>query len=254
MLFRSHGAVVVEDAAQGIGGSWRGRALGAHGALSVLSFGRGKGNTSGGGGALLVHDERYAGQLPEVPAGGAGLVAVAKTGVQYLLARPGLYAIPASLPFLGLGETHYHPPHPAAGMGASGFGVLSRSVLEVGWSTEARRAAAAAYREALGPAARPAAPEPGRGEGGYLRFPLVLAKPDSLPPAAAELGILPGYPTALADLPGFGTKVASTGEVPGARLLARQLVTLPTQRQVRPDDRQRIIACVRPLSGDPPSR
>lgn len=244
-----HGAVVVEDAAQGIGGSWRGRPLGAHGALSVLSFGRGKGNTSGGGGALLVHDARYAGQLPELPPGGAGMVAVAKTGVQYLLARPALYAIPASLPFLGLGETHYHPPHPAAGMPAGGFGILSRSVLEVAWSTGARRAAAASYRQALGAAARPAAPDPGRGDGGYLRFPLVLARQDSLPPGAAALGVLPGYPTALADLPGFGTKVAITGEVPGARLLARQLVTLPTQRQVTAKDREAIVALLRQLVG-----
>ncbi len=34
-----------------------GRPAGAHGALGVLSFGRGKGVTGGKGGALLVNDE-----------------------------------------------------------------------------------------------------------------------------------------------------------------------------------------------------
>ena len=48
------GAVLIEDAAQGAGASLRGRPLGGFGDLSVLSFGRGKGNTAGRGGALLA--------------------------------------------------------------------------------------------------------------------------------------------------------------------------------------------------------
>ncbi|MET0399208.1 MAG: DegT/DnrJ/EryC1/StrS family aminotransferase, partial [Longimicrobiaceae bacterium] len=49
-----HGALLVEDAAQGHGASWHGRPLGSLGDLSVLSFGRGKGWTGGRGGALLA--------------------------------------------------------------------------------------------------------------------------------------------------------------------------------------------------------
>ena len=48
-----HGALVIEDAAQGHGATWRGRALGTLGRISTLSFGRGKGWTGGGGGAVL---------------------------------------------------------------------------------------------------------------------------------------------------------------------------------------------------------
>src|SRR5439155_325596 len=48
------GAAVIEDAAQGFGASWLGRPLGSLGAVSVLSFGRGKGWTGGRGGALLA--------------------------------------------------------------------------------------------------------------------------------------------------------------------------------------------------------
>ena len=44
------GAWLIEDAAQGAGASFRGRALGAFGDLSMLSFGRGKGVTAGRGG------------------------------------------------------------------------------------------------------------------------------------------------------------------------------------------------------------
>ena len=52
-LAAAHGAAVIEDAAQGAWGTLLGKRLGSFGPLSVLSFGRGKGMTGGGGGALL---------------------------------------------------------------------------------------------------------------------------------------------------------------------------------------------------------
>jgi dTDP-4-amino-4,6-dideoxygalactose transaminase len=48
-----HGIPVIEDAAQGAGGTVRGMRLGSLGDVSILSFGRGKGTTCGSGGALL---------------------------------------------------------------------------------------------------------------------------------------------------------------------------------------------------------
>jgi dTDP-4-amino-4,6-dideoxygalactose transaminase len=51
-----HGLQVVEDAAQGVGSSYRGRALGSLGALGALSFHETKNVISGEGGALLVND------------------------------------------------------------------------------------------------------------------------------------------------------------------------------------------------------
>jgi len=51
-----HGLAVVEDAAQGIMSTYKGRALGAIGALGALSFHETKNIISGEGGALLVND------------------------------------------------------------------------------------------------------------------------------------------------------------------------------------------------------
>ena len=52
------GLLVIEDAAQGMGAKWRGRALGTIGQLGCLSFHETKNVVSGEGGALLVNDDR----------------------------------------------------------------------------------------------------------------------------------------------------------------------------------------------------
>jgi dTDP-4-amino-4,6-dideoxygalactose transaminase len=57
-LADDRGLLLVEDAAQCIGASWGGRALGTFGALGALSFHETKNVSCGEGGALLINDER----------------------------------------------------------------------------------------------------------------------------------------------------------------------------------------------------
>lgn len=52
--------LVIEDAAQGVMSSYKGRALGAIGHMSAYSFHETKNVISGEGGALLINDERFA--------------------------------------------------------------------------------------------------------------------------------------------------------------------------------------------------
>lgn len=59
-IARRHGLQVVEDAAQGVMASYKGRALGALGTLGAFSFHETKNVISGEGGALLVNDEALA--------------------------------------------------------------------------------------------------------------------------------------------------------------------------------------------------
>ncbi len=54
-----HRLAVVEDAAQGVGATWRGRPLGGIGTFGALSFHETKNIISGEGGALLVNDAAH---------------------------------------------------------------------------------------------------------------------------------------------------------------------------------------------------
>ena len=59
-IARRHGLMVIEDAAQGLGASYRARPLGSLGELAALSFHETKNVISGEGGALLVNAPRLA--------------------------------------------------------------------------------------------------------------------------------------------------------------------------------------------------
>lgn len=58
-IARERGLFVVEDAAQGLGASYKGRALGSIGTFGALSFHASKNVIAGEGGALLVNDPQY---------------------------------------------------------------------------------------------------------------------------------------------------------------------------------------------------
>ena len=56
-----HNLLVIEDAAQGLFASWRGRPLGTIGALGAISFHETKNVISGEGGALIINDPELVG-------------------------------------------------------------------------------------------------------------------------------------------------------------------------------------------------
>jgi hypothetical protein len=238
-LADEYGAVLIEDAAQGAGGSWRSKPLGSWGDLGVLSFGRGKGRTGGGGGALLANSPRgisILADLPAIPRAGGGAAKISRLAAQWAFGRPSLYGIPASLPFLGLGETTYKEPWEPRGMSTG-----PAAALLVNWGPSKMEED---LRRAHGPAgfgcqidggshlAGYLLPIPGKyGSAvsiGWLRIPVITTCEVSTLQQARR-GVQRGYPTTLADI--LETNfVDEAKDRPGATKLARMLATFPVHR------------------------
>jgi dTDP-4-amino-4,6-dideoxygalactose transaminase len=242
-------AVVIEDAAQAAGATIHNRPAGAHASLAVLSFGRGKGLTGGSGGALLAHDEVSARVLERVRASlrepRRGLPELLALTAQWLLENPSLYAFPAALPFLRLGETIYRAPRAARAPSAASSSVIAATWALAEREVEVRRRNAERLSIALGrqPDLEPIRRSP-RAQPGYLRLP-VLASARGVRSAAGasarRLGIVRGYPRALCDLEGFATRCLNRGAAfPGSRMLAERLCTLPTHGRLADVDLRRL--------------
>ena len=244
-LAREVGAVVIEDAAQAVGARLGGRPAGALGRFGVLSFGRGKGITGGGGGALLGNERDTAESLRildgNLASGGWGARNLITSGAQWLLARPAIYGLPSSLPFLRLGQTVYRPPHAPARPSAVSLGILTHTYAASGEESAVRKAHARRLLDAVqgSPVLRGYGAPPGM-EAGYLRLPVHAAASVGAAVRSADarrLGVWPSYPLALVDLPGFSERrVEVSQNYRGARELARGLVTLPTHSRLGPDD------------------
>ncbi len=240
-LAEGAGILLIEDAAQGIGGSIDERPLGALGDLGVLSFGRGKGLTGGGGGALLPNtpagQEALLALSPQLGAGPGEVRTLAAAMVQCTLARPALYGIPASLPFLRLGETVYREPEAPAGISSAAAGILRATAGLVWAEADRRRANAEWFRSQLGESIR--FPGGGIGRSGYLRLPaLGEDAPARAAASGAALGIMPGYPKVLNAL----SLSSDTAErFPGAECLVASLITVPVHGLLGPVDRERIV-------------
>lgn len=250
-LAARHGATVIEDAAQSHGSLLGDARPGSFTESAVLSFGRGKGWTGSAGGALLLRGalarDRDGGVADEArhahDAGPPLDRSVARAGgllvraaAQALLSRPDVYGLPASFPWLHLGETRYHPPREPAGMN----GLAATLAL----ATEAASSAEAAVRRRHGEELRDRLE---RASGcrtirrvpsavpGYLRFPLRLSPDVAIEVRArgARLGIGAAYPATLDRVAPLAERLrAPSGPMPGAAALVRELVTLPTHSRV----------------------
>jgi perosamine synthetase len=246
-LAREHGAAVIEDAAQGAWGSLRGTRLGAFGPLAVLSFGRGKGMTGGGGGALLATGERapdaLTGARERVGAPASSLRTLALTTAQWALGRPALYALPSAIPSLHLGETIYHPAHDPRSITAASASLVRAALLRADADLAVRRRNAGI----LGLTARSSsdihAIQPIEGaEPGYLRFPVRLAESRTKNRDQPALGVMHGYPDTLADLRELRPSVVGDERLSGARELQRSIVTLPTHSMLSERDLMKLCS------------
>jgi dTDP-4-amino-4,6-dideoxygalactose transaminase len=253
-LAREYGVTLIEDAAQGQGARWRNAPLGSLGEISILSFGRGKGWTGGGGGALLLRGTFRGKAIFPATAGGGRLAGSVGAIAQWMLARPSIYGIPRSIPALGLGETRYHAPDPTASISpfsaALAMELSGAAIAEAehrGRVGEMYLKALSARRDAQAPLLDEAASP------GWLRFPVrvrggaaaLAGRMDLL-----RLGIGQSYPSTLAELGPLADRIVlSQTPLPGAAELVRDLITLPTHSVALKSSDQESISTLSNLHG-----
>lgn len=256
-LARRVGALVVEDAAQAMGGISKGRRLGALGDAGFFSLGRGKNITCGSGGIVLTKSETLAPALRReystLPAEPLGHVtrSLASLAAMRVFIQPWLYWFPASLPFLHLGETFFCPEFPEWRLSPVKAALLSRWRERLEWSNQLRRrnAQELAARIASRHAVRPTDPSTWPT---HLRFPLMMGTPEAkrelcMISHRKGLGFSPSYPTAIDAIPALAGRFGSS-RYPGATTVASRLVTLPVHHLVNRSDVERSAQAARVFS------
>lgn len=253
----SAGAILIEDAAQGIGTSTDQGPGGSLGTATILSFGRGKGWTGGGGGALLLRGDE-ASRLGDITVPEASKLtsmrSLAVTTAAWVFGRPRLYRIPTSIPGLGLGETRYREPRPPSSIPSFSAALGRRTAAGATAVIAGRLRTARRLVEDLRAGAsdecqwRSCEPLGGYASASFLRLPVLMVSPQaasSLVRRGKGRGIASAYPRPLHRLPQAEPLVVpGHGRLEGSEVLASSLVTLPTHRWVRPSDIRSLSALV----------
>ena len=229
-MCRPGGTFVVEDAAQAFGFRRGDDWLGTEGDVGFFSFGRGKTVSACGGGAIVTNSPELGKALQQewqktggpFPVG--GVLSLAKAALISALVRPQVYWIPAHMPFLGIGETHYSTDFVVDRMSGAQAGLLA-SWKERAAAMNQARIARLSQLAAVAGALAPKADAP------CLRLPVLCssrAERDLLCEAGsrAGLGIVPMYPSALNGIPALSALLGGS-RYPGAEAVAERLLTVP---------------------------
>jgi len=257
-ISRDSGAFLVDDAAQCLGAALHGKACGTFGDAGFYSLGRGKNITAMGGGILVTHREdltelirQEVGQIPVSPTTSACSAAVSALFYGMML-RPSRYWILDRVPFLGLGASRFEPHFPIAQLSPYQRRLAGRILPLLDLYNGHRRNVAEWLRRGIEGVEGVEIPHPVPGaEPIYLRFP-ILARDETQRSRLlrrlrhAGIAASASYPTAIGNIPGIDSYLAQDQQpCPGARSIAKRIITLPTHPYVTPLDVEKIVAIIR---------
>src|SRR5262249_19528778 len=248
-LCERKGIVVVEDAAQAMGGRSGGRLLGTLGDVAFFSLGRGKNLTCGSGGIILAKSlsiaklikAEYA-TLQDPPLGHVLRNWVEMVFMSVFI-HPALYWLPAGLPFLRLGETRFYTDYPMYRMDEVCAHQLQGWERRLGRANQERTAHANWLINGLDLQAREVEPITGK-EAIYLRLPVLVGDRETKEAVCRHsrkvgAGLSPNYPTTIQEISELAGQLANR-KCPGAQEVVDRLVTLPTHQFVTEPDRLKI--------------
>ena len=256
-ISQPHGAAVVDDAAQAMGAARDGELAGARGTVGLFSLDKGKNVSAIDGGLIVSRDPDVVavidGVLAALAAPGARHVATdaAKAVAYFVLLRPWLYWLPASMPGLQLGTTPFTMDFPLEGYSRTlaALAVPALDRLDAFTAALARRAARLLDGLADAPGVRTLTPIAGA-EPVFLRLPVLAdsaARRDTWLRRLNDAGIgaTASYPACLADVPEVRAgAIGADAPLPGGREVAARILTLPTHPFVSSSDIARIVDLV----------
>lgn len=253
-LLQGTGIVLIEDAAQAMGGQVNGRLMGTVGDLGLFSLGRGKVICTVKGGILITNNGEIGAALKKVsrdlasyPARQKGELLLQAAVIAAFL-HPRFYWLPAGLPWLKLGETVFDPTFPIYALSGIQAGLAHNWQHKLATFRRLRRAHAEVLLTELA-RLHVASPLPREAAGNGPRLPIFL-EDESTRQALLDasrrrgLGLARTYPDAVDGIPYFHD-APWHGAFPQAHQLSRRTLTLPIHPLIAARDLQRLITLLR---------
>jgi perosamine synthetase len=224
---------LVEDVAQAMGCTFRGKKLGTFGDAAFFSLGRGKNLTCGAGGIVVTSSESIANaiepfyqELPSDPLLN-NILEYLKLLVMSVFLHPLLYCIPSSIKFLELGKTYFYIDYKM-----SRFSRVKAWLMK-GWQNRLELANNVREKNSQ------IVTQINTGIS-YLRIPYICSSRNIADNLLAEsrkhgLGIVGMYPSAICEIPDI-TEYYSVADYAAAVSIAPRLVTLPSHQMLNKTD------------------
>jgi len=239
------GVFVIDDAAQAMGATYKGKALGTFGDAGIFSLSRGKNITTIDGGIIITDSEKIAAELSKLELKKAGLLGrlnlIFKAMIMSLLLRPHFYWIPQGLPFLKLGLSVFSTEFGLKEFTGVQAGIGRRMLRRLKQINEGRKKKAGGLMAGLSGCNGVKFPRQIAGsEPVFLRLPVRFNRIDDC--GKTGLGIVRSYPYPLNEIDALRPHLVPDGRnFPGAKEFSRRVWTLPTHGYVQQIDMKNII-------------
>lgn len=259
-ISRKRRLLLIEDCAHGLGATYKGKKLGAIGDAAFFSFGRDKVVSSVWGGAAVIRGS-YKDEARRLKTYHDSLAMPGYFWILQQLLHPVVFSVILPLYTLGLGKILLvilqklgllsYPVYPEEKLGGQPVDfpsrypnalslILERQLRKLDRFIAEREAVALYYMHALHHPVPPNDIKPG-----FLRYPILVAKPDRIMSEAKTAGILLGnwYRDVIAPH-GVDMSVAgyTTGSCPAAEKAAMRIINLPTRISL--SDARRVLEIV----------
>ncbi len=253
-----HDIILIDDSAQALGETYDERPSGLNGFAGFYSLGRGKNISTYSGGIIVTHSDELAQVLSELisdlPSPGwlASVGSLYKMGFYSLLSRPRTFWLPASLPFLGIGETIYEESFSVGRLSPAQTCAIPVVMKKLDSLRRIRIDNSRILAERINGVNDMSIPGFNAKDcPGYIRLPVAMPNKDIRDAKVKELremGIVAStmYPATISEIQELpeGT-LCNKREFSGAQNIVDCLLTLPTHPYVAEKDRQKMIACLR---------